>query len=229
MGTQHCYATLDLCAIRVAQLLSTGAPDTGSEKGYQCDSMIRLGVGVELKAGRDLEHLNGCGKLIAAFKDPDRIKRLTLALDLALLDAELLDLLCGFDLFTSGGQTIGAQFPAVTGTDQQPVCLEAWSKAMDADVQATPDFTSNAATYFHWVFPRATMQVANFELKNEFSVIPVTGFGEENDNITVNGPYDDWPAAIVAGGGITRVGGWFFDATLPANTCGKVEVTSAAS
>lgn len=229
MPNQHCFASLDLCLLRVARLNAVGSPISGASNGYRTDSPIKLEVGLDLATGDDLEQKNGVGAVCAAFKDCDRIKRLSLKMDLCQLDAQLLELLCGFSLFTSGGNTIGAQFPAVGGSCSNGVCLEVWTKAWDVGSPAIPTYTSPNAAYIHWVFPKATFAMGNFTLEHGFLVVPVEGKGEENTRVTSNGPFDDWPAPVSGPGGITRVGGWFFDATLPATSCGYVNVVSAGS
>lgn len=231
MGTQHCFAVLDVCAMRVASLTSVGRPDPGANKGYITDQAMKLDVSVVTTGGRDLERKNGCGKLIAAFKEPDKLKRLDLALDLSLLDAELLSLLAGFTLFTSAAQTVGAQFPSSSASAPNPVCLEVWCKAIDGDEPAVTTFTgANVPAYFCFVFPKTTWVIDKFTIDaSDFAVIPVSGQAEDNTRITINGPWDDWPSAISTAGGITACGGWFFDDALPTPACGRTTLPGAAS
>ena len=229
MATPHCFASLQLCALRMARLESSGHPAEGSGNGYVSDGMTKLDVGIELNEGDDFELKNGCGALIAAFKQPDRIKRLNLTLELGILDVEILELAVGWDLFRSGGESIGGQMPPVVGTDNNQICLEAYSKAMDGDEQAVPALTTPNAAYFHWVFPRVSFTHGDFTLENELSTFPLEGKGEENSSITANGPFNDWDAAVAADGGITRVGGFFFDDVLPTADCGYIAVPTAPS
>lgn len=224
-----CYASVECLQLRTAQLTATGAPSTGANKGYCTDAVIKLDVSVELRTGSEFEQKNGQGALCAVFKQPDRIKRLSFGVDLCQLDAELISQMTGADRFSSGGNTIGMQLPAVTGDDPGPVCLEAWSLAWDGDSQAVAPFTSPSATYIHWVFPFTRWVQGNWTLEDGIMVVPLTGQGEENAFITANGPYDDWPAAVATSGGVTRLGGWFLDSSLPATQCGFISVTSAAS
>lgn len=225
-----CYTSLQLCAMRVAQLTIAGRPQVpGTNRGYVTDSAIKLQVGVTLKTGVDVEQQNGCGAVCAAFKQPDRIKRVDLALDLCQFDAQLIGLLTDGGVISSGGNAIGYQFPSTTGADPRPVCLEAWSKAWAGTQQASPPFTAPNAAWIHWVFPYVQFTMGQFTIDNSLMVVPLTGPGTPNSFITVNGPFDDWPAAVSAAGGITQVGGWFLDGVLPAVTCNYVTTTSAAS
>lgn len=225
-----CYTSIDLCAIRVAKLTTGGSPDTGATNGYQTGAAIKLEITVEIETGEEFTQKDGCGEICATFKEPDKIKRLSLAMDLCQLDALLLEFMTGASSFSSGGNIVGSQFAAV-GTNPDPVCVEAWSKAWDNDQQAVVPFTSPDATYIHWVFPYTTWVQGNLVVEHNLMVVPVTGNGRENANITANGPFDDWPTAISNAGGITRIGGWFFDDALPADldACEAIAVTSAAS
>lgn len=225
-----CHQPLDLCALRVTRLnSSTGAPVPGSGNAVVSDAPIKLDVKFDLEAGDDLVQKNGCGKVISAFKDIDRLKSIDLAMDLTYLDDYILELMAGITVFSSGGNPIGGQIPAVGSDGAGPVCLEAWSKAWSGGGPAIPTFTSPNPAYIRWVFPKTTWHMADFTLQHGFVVIPVEGKAEENSRITANGPFDDWPAGVAGPGGITRAMGWFYDATLPTASCGYTSVPSAAS
>lgn len=226
-----CFTSLQLCALRVSQLTTAGRPVVpGTNKGYVTDAAIKLQIGVVLRTGVDLEQQNGCGAVCAAFKQPDRIKRVDLGMDLCQFDAQLIALLSGGGVISSGGNAIGYQMPPATGSvDPAPICVEAWSKAWQGTQQASPTFTSPSAAYIHWVFPFVQWTHGQFTIENQLMVVPMTGAGSENRNITVNGPFDDWPAAVSAAGGMTQIGGWFLDPALPAIACNYVNTTSAAS
>jgi hypothetical protein len=223
-----CVASVDLCAVRVASLTEAGAPDTGADNGYVTDAAIKLDVTVELETGDELVQKNGCGAICAVLREPDLIKGISLGTDLCQLDAELLALLTGSDTFTSGGNAIGSQFPAI-GATPPPVCFEGWSKAWESGQQAVAPFTDPDPTYIHWVFPYTRWVQGALVVEHALQVVPVTGKGQENESITVNGPFDDWPTAIADQGGVTRIGGWFYDAAIPTVACNTIEVTSAAS
>lgn len=228
MGLEHCFATVDLEAIRVALLTATGAPNGGANNGYASDETIKLGISAEVIQGADLEQLNGVGAICRALKKPDRVKRLNLALDLCVLDAELMDVMAGFDPFSSGGNTIGAQWPSVSA-DPPLVCVEAWTKAWDDDEQAVPTFTTPDAAFIHWVFPRTQWRAGDISLEAQFQPVPLVGQSFENSRITADGPWNDWPAAVAGAGGVTRIGGWFFDPDLPTIECGYQALPVSAS
>lgn len=226
-----CFTSLQLCALRVAQLTSAGRPIVpGTNRGYVTDAAIKLDVSIVLRNGKDLEQQNGCGAVCAAFKQPDRIKRLDLAMDLCQFDAQLIALFTGGSVISSGGNAVGYQFPPTTGgVDPAPLCLEVWTKAWAGNSPAVPAFTSPNAAYIHWVFPWTQWVHGNFTMQDDLMVVPVAGQAQENPRITSNGPFDDWPAVVGTNDGIAEIGGWFLDPTLPAVTCNYINTTSAAS
>lgn len=220
--------TLQCVRLRVAKLTAAGAPNVGASNGYVSDSIVDLTVGVELTTGDDFEKKKGDGTLCGAFKDCDRIKRLNLSATFCELDAALLEFLTGADPFTSGGQTVGFQYPSISAACPNGVCLEVWTKAWDGSQQAVPSITSPLAAYHHWVFPRVKMVLGDIKFENAFADIPMTGTSEENSQITANGPFNDWPGFVGAAGGVTRVGGSFYDSNIPAASSAKIAVPSGS-
>lgn len=228
MSNPICFGSLQACAIRLAKITAAGAPDVGASNGYVSDALISLQVSVELTEGDEFEQKNGCGAICQTFKDCDRIKRLSLSMDLCQLDANLIEFLTDADLFSSGGNPIGWQFPSVTAACPNGVSLEVWTKAWDGTEQAVPTFTDPDAAYWHWVFPRTKWTMGNITMDNSIMVVPVTGFAEENSSITANGPFNDWPEAVANAGGVTRVGGVFLDASIPTAACAAISVPSGS-
>lgn len=223
----ECFASLQVCGIRVARLNAAGAPVAGSSSGYVSDAMISVDVGLEVTTGDDLEVKNGCGSLCAAFKDCDRLKRVTLGMTLCQLDTELIELLTGATTFTSGGSAIGLQLPSTGADCPVGASFEVWTKAWDGGEQGVAA-SVGGATYFHFVFPRTKWRIGNFTLENKFLEAKLEGFGEENSQITANGPFNDWPAAVAGAGGVTRIGGWFYDDAPPTAQCGYIPVAAGS-
>lgn len=226
--TSTCYASVELAALRIAELTAAGAPSTGAGNGYVTDAAIQMGVTVEVETGTEFTQKNGLGAICATLKQPDTVKRVTLALELCQLDSQLIAMLTGGDPFTAGADVIGMQLPAVGGTPPN-LCVEAWTKAWDGGGQAVPSYTSPNPAYFHFVFPLTTWVQGQFNMAEGFMVVPLTGSGSENNAITANGPFDDWPAAVAGRGGITRIGGWFLDEDIPTAACAAITVSSLAS
>lgn len=231
MAEPHCFAPLQACRTRVAALESNGAPDEGADSGYVTDALIDASIGFEIEEGAEVIQKNGCGAICQTFKDDDKIKRATIALNLCTLDFELIWLMVGGDLFTKGGDTFGWKPPKLADPAPNGFCLEIWAKAWDGSQQASPASTNSEAAYFHFVFPLTKAQIGDFTVEGEnFTVIPINGFSTENSNITINGPFDDWPAEIGAGGGADSCMNVWLDpeSDLPEADCGFIAVTGAS-
>lgn len=226
--TSTCYASVELAALRIATLTASGNPDTGAGKGYVTNAAIQMGVTVEVETGTEFTQKNGLGGICATLKQPDTVKRVTLALELCQLDSQLIAMMTGGTQVTSGGNTIGMLLPEV-GSTPPPICVEAWTKAWDGGQQAVNAFTTPNASYFHFVFPFVQWAQGQFTMEEGFMVIPLNGSGSENSLITANGPFDDWPTPVANLGGITRIGGWWVDDDLPTAACAAIAVTSTAS
>lgn len=230
MSEPHCYGSLQLCRLRAALLLPSGAPDDGANNGYVTTAAISAGISLTLKEGDDLELIDGCGNVCQSFKDCDRIKRATVELDLCILDSELISLLIGGGtLFQQSGDAIGFGLPGIDADCPNGVALELWTKAWDGAVQATPPFlggTTNA--YWKFVFPKVKFQLGDMTLENGFAHFPLTGIAEENPNITANGPFNDWPTGVANAGGVVTSMGFFLEDDLPAAACGFIAVPSGS-
>lgn len=222
MAGPHCFGSIQCCFLRWAAVTSAGAPSAGAQNGYVTDAIIQLGVGIELKEGVDAEQTNGCGALCQTFRTPDRIKRTTLSTELCQLDSALIQLMVGGSVITSGGNVMGYELPTVDDDPNDGGVLEVWSTAWDSDSQAV---LSGQAQRFHFVFPWSKFSPGQFTLESEnFLAFPMEGFSDPNPQVTVNGPYNDWPAYVSTFGGITASGGWFLDSTVPTPACAYATV-----
>lgn len=229
MSDPHCFGSLQVCRLRVAELGTNGVPVEGAATGYVTDAVIKVDVSTEIEKGDELTLKNGCGSVCQSYQDYDRIKRLSVKMDLCQLDSELISMLVGGDLYDTGGDTFGYALPSVNDTPPAGVCMELWTKAWDGTEQATPASTSNNAAYFHWVLPKATFTLGHITMENDIMTIPVEGYSNENTSLPAHGPFNDWPAAITAAGGITSPGGWFLDDAIPDAACGFIAVPTQGS
>lgn len=129
MAGNDCMISLQVCALRVARLNSDGTTPAGATNMYLSNDIARLDITPNYEAGDEITLKSGCGSIAAAYKDVDRLKRADVALTMLTTDPELYELLAGFSLITSGGQSVGAAAPAVGATPPAGVSLEVWTKA----------------------------------------------------------------------------------------------------
>ena len=232
---EHCFGALQACYMRVARLDANGSPLVGANNGYVTDALVEMTMDPEIEAGVKLIKKNACGTLCQVFQDCDQLSGLKFDMELCKLDGWLISFLVGgsriLDLAGTGlGDLIGFEFPGTDAACPNGVSVEIWQKAWDANTQATPPFAGGTTrVWFHWVFPKTTWMVGQHKFFNDFSPIMVTGHAFENPRITSNGPFDDWPADVASYGGITNLGGWFFDSATPTVACGPTTVPGAAS
>lgn len=235
MPGEHCFGSLQVCAVRVAKLDANGSPLTGSGNGLVTDALIDATIDPDVETGTSSRIKNACGNICATFKGCDTLLGVNLSMNLCELDAQLLSFLVGGDTIldlggAGAGDVIGMELPGVSDACPNGVSLEMWSKAWDSDQQATPPFLGGTtAAYFHWVFPRTKWQIGSLNFEEDFMTVAVNGYGEANANITTNGPFDDWPTDVAARGGITNCGGFFLQGSIPTASCDAISVSSAAS
>lgn len=208
MAGTVCGGTVQLCALRLANLEPNGVPKPGAGNLYVTDQQIQLKVTVELTEGIDVEQLSGCGLLCVAFKDCDRLKRVNFELELCTPEPELTHMLVPGTLLTSGGQTRGYAFPRVgQGTCPNGVSMEAWVKHIVGGAQHP------SLPWYRFIFPRTFWQFDDKELKNDVITHPYKGFANENEN-WFNGPANDWPYAS------TSLAAYAMDTGIPSAVCG---------
>lgn len=231
--SQADYQSLRFVRIRVSKLDPTSfAPLVGTQNAYVSNGQIQVQVGTNVTTGDTGEQKNGNGDVCATFQDPDRLKNVTLALDLCAADPILRAFLTGGTLMTDPAHSnlpVGYQAPSVSGVLNAPVCFEGWTKAWDGGSQAVATSTSPNVAYWHWVFPNASFVEDTTTLSNGIATFPVKGISVENTAITANGPLNDWPLWVAQNGGITRCYGYFLDGTtLPVVTDARIAVPSGS-
>lgn len=222
------YGEFQAIAIRVAKLDATGKQVAGAKNGYYTKAVIDVSPDLDIQTGAKDTLTRGDGQVCATSQDNDIILRSKCDLNLCNLDAALIHLATGAQLFEDAGVAAGFQ---VLGTDDDApngVCLELWAKAWDNDVQATATVLSSANTYWHSVWPNYKGQLAKRTVNAKHNAVPITGSSASNSNITANGPYDDWPLYIAQAGGITKPYGVFLD-TLPDLTEGYQVISVSGS
>lgn len=213
---------IDICAYRMAKLTEAGAPSAGTQNGYGSNAVVSTQVKTVTEKGDDLSQKNGCGLLQAVYRTPDQLKSLDLTVVLNQLDVYALHLATGADAFVDSGTGLafGGQSAAV-GTSPGPISYEYWVKAWEGDHQLASELTDPDATWIHFVNPFTRWSEGDRTYEHALLTVPINGVASENPNMPTDGPFGDWPARAVAVGGITRLGGWFFDGPPPDMTDGE--------
>lgn len=230
MPMPTCFSARDVCAYRISQLTASGAPRTGAGNGY-AGKLIQITATPQVDQGDDTIQRDGCGDICAFIRDCPTFIGMDLELTLCNLDMQAIKLMCDWTSATElpSNDLFGIKAPALTDGCSLPVCFEWWVKAWDGGVQAEPDSTGNLPAYFHFVVPFVYFQPSAWDFKKGINLTTLTGKGQENRNITSNGPYDDWPTEIATIDGINTGFGFWLEANLPVTDCATLTVSSSAS
>lgn len=229
MADPICFASRQICRVRIALLTQAGAPVQGSNNGYVTDSMVSLELSPEVAEGDEFEAKNGCGDVCQTFRDCDQVKRVGLTMSICTNDAQFLELLMGGTAFVDSGDVIGHKAAKLGDGCVPPVSLEWWTYAHDGSQQATPAALGGSPGFWHFVIPLTRWRFGDLTFENDLTMVEAEGFGEENSSITSNGPFDDWPAEVAdTGGADSWYNNWIED-SLPDANCDYLAVTSAAS
>lgn len=219
MANNTCLASLQACRLRVARLTAGGSPEEGDDNLYVTDALIQVQSSPEIEAGDEITQKTGCGDICVQFKDIDRIKRVTLSMELCQLDAELIEMLTGATVLTSGGDTVGFAIPPFSANPGS-VSVEAWSKAWSGAEQETDD--DDNPVYFRWVWPSTTWTLGQHTLENGVLSVPLTGQGVENSNYGL-GAEADLPGTFPGAEAVFR------DINIPDANCGYQALVLAGS
>lgn len=203
-----CLAQVQVCALRVGRLSSTGAPSLGASNMYVTDNLISIAITPEVEEGDEFLQKNGCGSICINYRSHDQIKRLGVELSLCTPDPELSEILSGGTRLTNGAAVGWAIEALANQTAPNGVSLEFWTRRIDDS--GAPDATY---PYAWWTMPRVYLKPGGRTFENGPLISEFTGFAIENA-VWGNGPNNDWPVASI------RSIQWIPTATIPTATCG---------
>lgn len=207
---------------------------TGAGNGWATTNLMNVDVNPVLDKAADETLKNGLNNICQQYEDCDRLKSFTITMEFCTLEPDALHLAVGGSIITGtgpgAGKTLGLQYPLPTDSCGNGISVEFWQLAWDGDAQATSSlFAGTSLTYLHHVYPKVLFQIADIKGDTKFTTWKIVGQARINPKITANGPFDDWPAGVVNAGGVTGLGGWFYDTALPAGACAPIAIPSAAS
>jgi hypothetical protein len=188
-----CLGSARVCALRVARLDSTCQIVKGANNAVASTAIVRLVSSPEYETGDEFIQKNGCGDICLYVKNADKLKRMNLTMELCTRDMELLELLTGASLYTDASEVIGLSRRGVGATDPDPVSLELWTKAIPSGTSGACADPDAGASWWRWVYPRATFTLGDVTHENGIGLVSLTGFADPNP-YWVNGPFNDWPA-----------------------------------
>lgn len=230
MPQVNCFGAIQCVATRFAALTATGAPLTGANNGYSTSILMEATISPDVSEGDKSVLENANSNICQIFEACDILQGIEIEIEVCSLEPDLMALLAGGRTFVSSAQTRGWEFPLPSDTCKNGTCVEFWQLSWDQNTQATSTmFAANTLTYTHWVFPRVRWMLEAYTINKDFTTWKLKGKAQTNPKITANGPYDDWDAPVSGMGGITGLGGFFYDDEFPATQCGLITVPSPAS
>lgn len=221
-----CWGSRNIVRYRISRVnADTGAPTSGASNGWVSDGVISVEATPQVQSGDDFTLENGDGDVCQQYRTPDRIKGVDPVLRICQADPRMLGVALGGDVWTDGDGALGHGIPMLA---DEPVfvCFEWWTIAQDGAAQAV---LSGSGQYWHHVIPKVHFVMGPVTSEKGLEVRTINGKGEENQNITGNGPFDDWPAQIATTDGATAAYNRWRTSSLPAAACSYASVTSAAS
>jgi hypothetical protein len=205
-----CLPQVAACVMRVARLDGSGVPAPGASNLYVTDALTKVTRAPQYEDGDEIKQKNGCGAVCLNYKSPPSYLREDITIELCAPDPELMQMLIGGTVLTSGAR-VGQAGPAIgviSAQQQNGVSIELWAKRIRNGVQ---DATNPWAWY---VFPKVTnTKLTNANHENAAHLPSITGEAYENLN-WFNGPLNDWPAAS------DKSWQWLPWNTVPTASCG---------
>lgn len=208
--SNDCLPQVAACVIRVARLDGSGVPLPGASNLYVSDTLTKLTRTPQYEDGDEIKQKNGCGSVCLDYKAPPSYLRDDAVLELCSVDPQLMEMLMGGSVLTSGA-AVGQAAPAIGVISQQAqngISIELWAKRIRNGV-LDPTFP-----YAWWVFPKVTnVKLTNANHENAAHLPAFALELYENTN-WFNGPLNNWPVAS------DRAWQWIPTATIPTATCG---------
>lgn len=218
----ECPTPIFACLARATRLNAvTGAVVGGAEGGAVTDGMVTIQFTPDIEEGTESVLKNGCGRILAQSKTPDRLKRWNMVLTMGEWNPAFVEILTGHTPVLDGSNLIG-----IVGKDEFSddftetlAALEIFAEAYEGDAP------SPAYPYFYGIIPASTWRLGDFTLGEEASAIPLNGFSRTN-SLWGNGPYDDL-------GVVQSVRTWGFfslpaSVSLPEASCGYTSVVAGS-
>lgn len=205
MVAAGCLPQVQACAVRVAELQTTGQPATGAGKMYVSDTMVNVTISPQYEDGEAITDKNACGTTVTSFVSPPTFIRADITVEFIESNPDLAQLMLTQGTILSGAWGKGWAYPPLGALTGQ-FSLELWAKRINNGV-VDPTFP-----YAKWAIPLIKNTKLGDREFNGPSHMIVTGEAYEN-TMWFDGPNNDWPAAS------NRVAQWIPVATLPTANC----------
>lgn len=199
---------LQACILRVARLDASCIPQSGSNDIITTAGLVSVAATAETEEATKFEQKNGCDSIAwQAEGGCDKIKRYTLAMELATFDYELLELLTGGTLILANGtsapaswqgKVIGFASPGNDTSCPHGVSMEIFTKAA-YNTGSCSALGAGTPQYVRHIFPRVFLTPGDRTFENDVATASLTGFATPNA-AWGRGSTADWIAAAALPG-----------------------------
>lgn len=195
MALPGCYGIRSLVAVRASILNDDGSRICPNVDGsaFAVGGVIKSDASRVVDTGQTDTQRDGDGNVCNTKTNPDVVTGIRGSLELCVFDAELIEVLTGARLLTSGGTTIGFEEPSASAT-QRKIEFHTWSRAWSGSGQAAAPYN-----YLHAVYFATKWRLGDTTFEENALKIPLSFTGESNLNINI-GSFDDIPPLVVGDG-----------------------------
>ena len=157
--------------VRLTRLDECGAVVEGSCTTLVADCFVSVTLTGEYESGEEFIQKNAWGDLCINDKDPDILKRVTVAVEFAEINPDVLDIIADASPVVSSGDTIGATFGSVSNASS--FALEVWTKRTGVDCT-----TPGTQDWGYFVVPFVRNGKIDGDITIENGVLNVTVMGD---------------------------------------------------
>jgi hypothetical protein len=132
--------------MRITRLTECGVPVTGAGGLVVTDGFVQVEVSHDYEDGTEYEVRNAAGGYCVNERGPDQYKRSSLTIQFCSIDPDVVNLITGATVITTGAPATGTGFWVTEGTVTQHFSLEVWQNVSgNACSSAIP-----ASAYWAW-------------------------------------------------------------------------------
>lgn len=143
-----CAAPIQGTRMRIIKLDTCGVPVTGAGSQVVTDGFVQVSVSQEYEDGTEYQLRNASGAFCVNDVGPDQFTRATLDIQFCSVDPDIVNLITGSTVITTGGPATGTGFWVTEGNVTQRFSLEVWQAVAGQACGAT-----SVPNRVYWAFP----------------------------------------------------------------------------
>lgn len=133
--------------IRIMRLDECGVPVSGAGGLVVSEGFVQVTPSPQYEDGTDYQRRNAKGGLCVNRTGPDQFRRIDLSIEFCAIDPDVVELITGAELITTGAPATGTGFWVTEGAVETRWSLEVWQNAGDEEC------VGGLEQYAYWAFP----------------------------------------------------------------------------